>query len=247
MRIWILALACVVSFNNLFGNDIFKNKEVVEDEQMWVGYINQTRITKSFGWWNDVHIRSKENFGAAMNNFLIRTGPQFYVKDHFRPSLTYTFLYNFENDDRKTAFCEHRMAQQFWFGHNHDKIRITHLFRNENRWIQKVKDGKAENDFIFRDRVRYNVLANISLSKKGFEPGSILAVLNNELMLNIHAEDNFYVYDQNRFFAGLGVVVSKQSLFHLGYMNLFQQKTDSYELAHAVRFFFFQNIDLRRR
>ncbi|MBL7934816.1 MAG: DUF2490 domain-containing protein, partial [Bacteroidia bacterium] len=55
-------------------------------------------------------------------------------------------------------------------------------------------------------------------------------------------------FDQNRFFAGFGYQIGKNSSVHLGYMNIYQQLAsgNKYSESHCLRLFVYHNIDFRK-
>ncbi|MBC7489479.1 MAG: DUF2490 domain-containing protein, partial [Glaciimonas sp.] len=64
-------------------------------------------------------------------------------------------------------------------------------------------DNELADGFRFDERIRYNYLLNIPLSKKGIVPKSFSAVLNDEVMINLTKNNVYNTFDQNRFFIGL--------------------------------------------
>ena len=41
---------------------ISQNKTTTSDNQVWLGYLNQTRFSNKWGEWLDLHLRTKEDF-----------------------------------------------------------------------------------------------------------------------------------------------------------------------------------------
>jgi Protein of unknown function (DUF2490) len=56
-------------------------------------------------------------------------------------------------------------------------------------------------------------------------------------------------FDQNRLFVGLKYQTGLHSNLQFGYMNIFQQLAagNQYRNFNVLRFFFFQNFDLRKK
>ena len=87
------------------------------------------------------------------------------------------------------------------------------------------------------------------LSKKGIVPGDLAFVVNDEVHINFGKQIVYNYFDQNRFFVGLKYQTNKQDNIQVGYMNLFQQLAagNKYKNIHAVRVFYFHNLDLRKK
>jgi hypothetical protein len=74
-------------------------------------------------------------------------------------------------------------------------------------------------------------------------------VVNDEVHINFGKQIVNNYFDQNRFFLGLKYQTGEHSNLQVGYMNLFQQLAagNKYRDINAFRFFFFQNLDLRKK
>ena len=85
--------------------------------------------------------------------------------------------------------------------------------------------------------------------KNGLQPGSVSFIANDELHINFGKEIVNNYFDQNRFFLGFKYQFTGSSNVQLGYMNLFQQLAagNKYKNINAIRVFFFQNFDLRKK
>jgi len=123
-------------------------------------------------------------------------------------------------------------------------------FRLEERFVRKaLNDSTLADENSFNFRMRYNFWYDIPLSKKGIVPKSFSLVVNNELHINFGKQIVYNYFDQNRFFIGLKYQVSERDNFQFGYMNLFQQLPagNKYRSIDAIRLFYFQNFDLRKK
>lgn len=49
-------------------------RQTVEEEQLWAGYFNQTRLTDKWGFWTDVHYRATEHFIQEPSKGIFRVG-----------------------------------------------------------------------------------------------------------------------------------------------------------------------------
>src|SRR5262245_45766375 len=123
-------------------------------------------------------------------------------------------------------------------------------FRLEERFRRKVKDDDELADvYNFNFRLRYNILFQIPLSQKKFEPGTLSFAVNNELHINFGKQIVYNYFDQNRFFLGFAYHTNKTDHLQFGYMNVFQQLAagNKYRMGHVARIFYFHNLDLRKK
>ena len=123
-------------------------------------------------------------------------------------------------------------------------IRLEERFRRKILNDSTLADGTS-----FNFRIRYNILFEIPLSRKGFVPKSVGFVVNDEVHVNFGKEIVYNYFDQNRFFLGFAYHVNKHDNLQLGYMNVFQQLPagNKYRSNHVARVFYFHNLDLRTK
>jgi Protein of unknown function (DUF2490) len=241
-------LACVCT---LLCAISIAQKIIVSDEQAWFGVFNQTRFSNKWGSWTDVHMRLKNDFIKEPSQFLIRVGPTYYLNDNVRFTVAYNFVNFFPDETHPNiSIVEHRPFQQIQWYTKFPKSRMMQWIRLDERFRQNIKsNGTLGEGFNFNWRVRYNYILFLPLSKKGLAPGSIQAVLNDEIMFNFGKNIVYNSFDQNRLFAGLAYQVSPEAHVQLGYMNVFQQLASGnhYKSLNCIRAFYFHNFDLRKK
>lgn len=228
---------------------IHAQKTVQPEEQLWFGVFNQTRFSNRWGFWADAHLRLKDHFTRDLSQAIIRIGPTYYVNDDVRLTAAYAYVHHFPAEGHEQiAQPEHRPWQQVqWFSKG-KKVRLMQWVRLEERFRRKIlNDSTLDNDFTFNWRARHNAALFIALTKKGFDPGSIQFLLNNELMINFGKNIVYNHFDQNRFFAGFVYQTGRNSQIHAGYMNLYQQLAsgNTFRNQHTIRLYYFHNLDLR--
>lgn len=225
-------------------------KIINHDQHTWLGVFNQTRISKRWGTWTDVNFRIKNDFIKDPFQFLLRLGPTFYITDDFRLTAAYSFINHYPDETHPNrSQPEHRPFQQIQWYNRYTKSRTIQWIRLEERFRRKLNAGNLAEGYDFNWRIRYNYLWSIALSKKGFAPGSLQLVLNDEIMFNFGKKIVYNYFDQNRLFVGLSYLVNKDAQVQFGYMNLFQQLPagNRYRSIDAVRLFYFHNFDLRKK
>lgn len=224
-----------------------QSKQIEEQEQVWLGYFNQTRFSKRWGIWLDIHLRTKDNFVENLGQFIIRPGITYYLTDDAKFTAAYAFINHFPGDNHKNiSMPEHRPWQQFQWHTRYPRVRLMQWFRLEERFRRKIRnDNELADGYNFNWRLRYNILAQFPLSKKRFAPGTVSVVASNEVFVNFGRQIMYNVFDQNRFFAGFHYHVNKHDNLQLGYMNVFQQLQagNRYRTIHALRLFYFHNLN----
>lgn len=239
-------------FNLIVFTVISQNSRVVQDEeQVWTGYFNQTRLSDKWGIWLDVNLRTTEHFVKKPSKAIGRLGLMYYLNDDLKFTNAYAFINHFpEEGHANISQPEHRIWHQLQWHTKYGKIRTMQWVRLEERFRQKIKnDNELAEGYRFDERIRYNFLLNIPLNKKGIVPKSFSAILNNEVMINLSKNNIYNIFDQNRFFVGLAYNFNTHSNLQFGYMNVYQQLAagNKYKNINAIRVFFFQNLDFRTR
>jgi hypothetical protein len=226
-------------------------KQSTSLSQIWIAYNNQTRFSNKWGTWTDLHLRTKENFFDNFSTSILRFGITYYLDDAAKLTAGYAYVTAYPADNHKNiARPEHRPWQQFQWHTKYGKKRLMQWIRLEERYRRKVVNESTLGDgYNFNFRLRYAMLLQVPLSKKGIVPNSLALVVNDEVHVNFGKEIVYNYFDQNRFFVGLGYQVNATDNLQVGYMYLFQQlgAGNSYRHIHVPRIFYFHNLDLRKK
>lgn len=226
-------------------------KQILVEEQTWLGYFNQTRLSNRWGIWFDGHFRATEQFVREPSKLIFRPGLTYYATDNLKLTTGYAFINHFpELGHAGISQPEHRLWQQVQLHTNYGKVRAMQWLRLEERFRRRIKNDEELGDgYAFDTRIRYNYLLNVPLSKKGIVPRAFSVVLTDEIFINLGPRIVYNKFDQNRLFVGLGYQLSAHSNLQFGYMNVFQQLASgsTHRNVHAVRLFLFQNLDWRAK
>ena len=219
--------------------------------QLWFGYLNQTRLSDKWGIWTDLHLRTKEEFVNNFSRSIIRLGLTYYVTDATKLTAGYAYVSIYPADGHQNVTQpEHRLWQQVQWHTKYGKKRMMQWFRLEERFRRKIlNDSTLAEGYNFNYRIRYNIWYDIPLSKKGIVPKSLSFVVNDEVHINFGKQIVNNYFDQNRFFLGFKYQFDDNNNVQLGYMNLSQQLSagNKYRSLHTIRLFYFQNFDLRNK
>jgi hypothetical protein len=216
-----------------------------------MGYFNQTRFSKNWGAWVDLHLRTKEDFFTNFSQSITRVGVTYYLNDDVRLTAGYAYVLNFPADAHPgVTQPEHRPWQQIQWNTKYTGLRLMQYLRFEQKFKRKIKDpDELDEGYNFNYKLRYNFLLSAPLSKKGYAPKTLSFVVNNEVHINFGKEIVYNYFDQNRFFIGFGYQTNKTDNLQFGYMNIFQQLPagNKYRSVNAARIFYFHNLDLRKK
>jgi hypothetical protein len=226
-----------------------QTKHTESVQQVWLGYLNQTRFSNKWGMWADLHRRTKEDFFSDLSQAIVRLGLTYYVTDETKITAGYAFVNHFPTDNHNNVSQpEHRPWQQLQWHTKYPKLRLMQWFRLEERFRRKIlNNDDLASGYNFNFRFRYNFLAQFPLSKKRFQPKTLSFVANDEVHINFGKQIVNNYFDQNRFFLGFAYHVNSHDNLQLGYSNIFQQLAagNQYKSIHAARIFYFHNLDLR--
>ena len=243
--VFFTALCIILKINYLAAQKTFIN-----EKQTWFGIFNQTRLSDKWGLWLDIQPRLKNDFIKEMSVLIApRIGLTFYLNDDVKLTAGYAYINNYLDGARVISQPEHRPWQQVQWHTKYPKIRLMQWLRLEERYRRKIINNNVLDDgYNLNYRVRYNFLFTTPLSKKGFSPGGLQLVLNNETHINFTKNIVYNIFDQNRFFAGLSYQMTKMSNLQFGYLKVSQQLPagNQFKNINAIRLFYFQNFDFRK-
>ena len=227
----------------------YSQKKITREQQVWLGYFNQSRFSKKWGLWTDFHLRTKEDFVNQFSQAVVRGGITYYLNDVTKITVGDSYIWHFPADNHKAVTQpEHRPWQQLQWHTTYPRTRTMQWLRLEERFRRNVVNDSTlgeENNFNFR--IRYNFLLQVPLTKTKVKAGDFSFILNNEIHINFGEKIVYNTFDQNRFFAGFAYHVNSHDNLQFGYMNLFQQQASgsSYRYLHVARVFYFHNMDWR--
>ena len=174
----------------------------------WLIYIGNKKLNKK---WNLHHEIQYRNYDAIedLEQLLLRTGLGYTFKENKRNILLgygYISSENYMgNTTDKNTVNEHRIFQQFSSEQTLGKLKLSHRYRYEQRFI--------ESDF--KMRLRYFLGLKVPLKIK--EKNNYYFSLYNEIFINTKSS----LYDRNRLYGGIGYKFSQGLRFETGYMNQF--------------------------
>ncbi len=226
-------------------------RQTTNEEQIWTAYFNQARLSDKWGLWGDFHLRTTDNFVGDASKAMMRVGLMYYLNDDLKLTNGYAYINHFpEIGHANVSQPEHRIWQQLQLHTKYGKIRTMQWLRLEERFRRKIKnDNELAEGYRYDTRIRYNLMLNIPLSKKGIAPKTVSAIINDEVFVNLSKNNVYNIFDQNRLFVGFAYNFNSHSNLQLGYMNIYQQLSagNTFKNIDAIRVFFNQNLDFRKQ
>ncbi|MCA0131846.1 DUF2490 domain-containing protein [Winogradskyella alexanderae] len=170
----------------------------------WYTYGSSHRLNERFS----IHPYGELRFYEASSNYnlaFISLRTEYHFKNNQSLGLGYAYLdidTVFEFDNQPNVH-ENRLLEQYTISHKHRNLKIAHRVRFEHRFLDFRNRNELQNRFRYRIKFTFTVDETLSL------------VMSEEPFVNFQDQ----VFHENRFYAGLGVNVAKNSQIQLGYLK----------------------------
>lgn len=205
---------------------LFPFSSMAQDSNLgnWLIYIGNKKLNSKWNIHNEVQYRNYNAVGD-LEQLLLRAGVGYNLTENNNNILLgygYILSENYIGDsDDKMSVNEHRIFQQFTTKQSLWKVKLSHRYRFEQRFV--------ESDF--KMRFRYFLGINIPLQYKEDGKNPLYLSVYNEIFLNTKSS----IFDRNRVYGGLGYKFSDQLKLELGYMNQFFE-TSSRDQINLIAF-----------
>lgn len=156
---------------------------------VWLGTYGKVRLTDKLYWDAQTHFRTTdfegEPFVGRMIQIYNRHGLNYYFSKNFHATwggvMRLNFTPNPGNQDFENITLEPRFWHDYVFGQQYDRFKIFHRFRFEHRFTRS--NAIANPDYLFRNRWRYKVMANIPLNTPDMRPGTFFFTPDVEIIM----------------------------------------------------------------
>ena len=183
----------------------------------WLIYIGNNKLNSKWNIHNEVQYRNYNTIGD-LEQLLIRTGLGYTFNDKKNNVLLgygYILSENYiSNSDNKATINEHRIFQQFTASQTFGKVKLSHRYRFEQRFVESN----------FKMRFRYFLSLNIPINI--MENNKYYLSAYNEIFLNTKTS----VFDRNRLYGGIGYNINRAIRIEVGYMNQFFERSNRDQL-----------------
>ncbi|MBL8002488.1 MAG: DUF2490 domain-containing protein, partial [Flavobacteriales bacterium] len=192
---------------------------------LWISHWGDQRVTDKWSFHTEAHIR-RADMGADWQQLLIRPAVNYHLNDQVMFTLGYSYYYNYPYGQYPITYpnWEHHLFQQVQLSSAYGRLKVTHRFRMEERFIAKMgpsAEDPAQGEFVrytYQNRFRYRVWLTLPLGREKVEPGVFSANLYDELFINFGDSQRTDYVNQNRISALLGYQVSMPFSVLAGYL-----------------------------
>lgn len=244
---WITKSLILTMFFTFLADVKAQNKN--EDQANWFAYVGQIKVSEKIGIHAEAQFRLDDNLNYSRQN-LFRLGGIYHVNSKLNLALGYGLIntYSPTFDD---YFGENRIWQQLIYNHKwkEDKNLMNHRIRIEQRFVDRLGVVNENTEVVathYQNRFRYLNRNLIHLSNFKNSNNTLYGIIQSEVFLNIGKNKiNSKLFDQNRFFTGLGIHFKEQTRLELGYMNHYLNLSSGSDLLnHTISFSILQNLSI---
>lgn len=237
-------ILCLVSIS-LFS---FAQKKVIRDNQQWIQYNNQLKLSGKFTLVTDLSIRRINNF-RDWNMAAFRTTLGYRYAENLQGSSSIAFgsLYK----DNKVVKVEFRVHQDASTTQTFGKVSLQHRLRVEGRYFRNVTDGVIGSASSFNFRFRYRLYSSIPIAKlsESNPDKKLLLNIGDEVFVNAGNEIVYNTFDNNRAIIGTTWQLSSNLNCALFYVYQYGQRSAqaTYESSDILFLSLTQKMSLHKK
>lgn len=210
-------------------------KSITRNNQQWVQYFNQLKMSDKTTLYTDVSIR-RANVMKDMSLLTFRTGIGYNLTNNIQGITGLACFTTYS--ENKASRIEFRPFQDFNTTSALGKLTILHRLRLEARYFRKITEGKITTDDNFNFRFRYKLTLAIPVAKLSSTDADKKLFLNlaDEIFINAGKEITYNMFDNNRYTSGVALQLSKSFNMSLNYIYQFGQRytsSTSYAYEHT--------------
>jgi hypothetical protein len=201
-----------------------------QDLGSWAMLFTKNKISEKMSIHAEAQYRNYE-FGSNFNQLLLRTALNYDISDKAMASFGYGYITTdgtFEEPEGEENTIENRIYQQLVLRNNIGKLKFSHRYRLEQRFINRPITG---NDT--EHRARYFLRLTYPLSKRFY------LTAYDEVFINLQAP----TFGQNRLYGALGVNLNANMRFETGFLKNHIGNRNFERFQAAI----FINTDLRKK
>jgi hypothetical protein len=233
-------------------------KQISPQTHGWIMYFGNHKLSEHWGIHTEYQWRRADGSQNAKNPFenwqqsLLRLGVDYYAKSA-QYTAGYGWIKTYEYGDQPVShdFNEHRIWEQFIVKNKvGSRVDLQHRYRLEQRFVEQWKLNSSseyeQNGYVFRNRVRYRLMATVPLSRKEMADNTLFLGLYDEVFLGFGEGIAKNILDQNRLYGALGWRFNKDFNVQVGYLNQYVVKSDGIkaERNHTIQIGLTYNLDL---
>ncbi|MBK7869714.1 MAG: DUF2490 domain-containing protein [Saprospiraceae bacterium] len=236
---WAIMLFLGIGFN------VSAQKEIVTQSNGWWMYFGNHRLSDNWGLHTEYQWRRHE-FISTWQQSLMRVGVDYFFKNNSSLTAGYGWIKSFPYGEQPVnqEFTEHRIWQQWILNQRAGRLYVNHRYRLEQRFLERP----AQDDYVFRQRVRYRLMLTMPIGAKDLQDNSLFVSVYAEPFLGFGEGIGRNILDQNRLSLTLGYRFNPNVNLQAGYLNQYIVKPDGIqqERNHNFQLGLTYNLDLRQ-
>lgn len=244
----------LIIFLFFISSSVFSQKQISTQSHAWVVYVGNHKISERWGILTEYQWR-RNDFFLQWQQSLLRFGIDYYGKQGEQYSIGYAWAKTFPYGSQPIAHLndEHRIWEQFMLKNKVGRIELNHRYRLEQRfiesWVKNSNDDFAQDGYLFRQRIRYRILAITPITRKEMKDNTLFFSFSVEPFLGFGKGIGKNILDQNRLYAGFGWRFNKNVNVQVGYLNQYIVKSDGIrsERNHTLQFGMTYNLDFSKQ
>jgi hypothetical protein len=203
----------------------------------------------------------RADLGKTWQQWLLRPAVNYHMNEQVVVTIGYSYYVNhpYGAYPITSSNWEHNVFEQVQLGQAFGRLKLTHRFRLEQRYLAVMKatgmNDDAELDrYMYQNRFRYRVGLVLPLGHNHkVEPGVFSANLYDEVFLNFGDSQRLDYIQQNRISAFLGYQVNRPLNLMLGYLLQTIQRpgaaqgADLVEMNSTIHLAIVYSLDLRKK
>lgn len=222
---FIVSLLLITSFCNAQKSTAYNN-------QQWLQYYNQLKLSGKLTIYSDFSLRKINNF-EDWSQITFRTGLGYRITQNLQGITGFAFFTFYTQN--KLSKIEFRPYQEVNTLQLFGKVSVQHRFRIEARYFIKIYEGATTSITNFNFRFRYRLFCAVPISKLSATKPERKLLLNigDEIFINAGKEITYNMFDNNRFLIGLTLQYNNNFSFSFAYINQYGQRNKPAAYEHS--------------
>jgi len=245
-----LGLLCVLLLSGLLTTISASAQQVTKGSaNTWFAILNRVQLSEKWSVSTELHERTGA-FLHTQGQFLFRPSVDFHLNPQVEFTVGSTFIHSspYAPYSLPIARNENNLWEQVILKNAIGKVRFTHRFRQEHRWINHIENTNGEpriegNDFA--NRFRYRFILNVDLLKFNQNRHSLFVSAWDEIWIsqgkNLAPAD----FNRNWFYFGLGFTINPYTNIQAGFLQQYDKVAANSNITTSVlQFTFVKNFQL---
>lgn len=223
-------------------------KAQTNNQQLWLTYNQQARLSSKWGYLFDVNHRTIDFQKFQSTLSAVRAGATYFITDQTRISAGYAWFGTHLQNSEKNILIENRLWQQMLWLKKYNSTTLSHRIRVEERFREAYVNNKSDIRYTTRFRYMLQMQAPI-IAVKTPNDFALYAQAADEIMLHSGEGIGTHYFDQNRVVAGIVLSPNRQLELALLYQYIaqYQPTTEQTNHIHSIRITLLHQLEFRKR